>query len=135
MVVTVGALVRRPVVWVDPDATLQQAASLLTYESIGAALVRSLRGGPAGIISERDVVRSLADGEDPARTRVRDVMTEELLVVPGSTSVVDALRALLADEVRHLVVAADDAPLHIVSWRDVVAALDLDDRAGQEVAP
>jgi predicted transcriptional regulator len=129
----IGGLVRRPAVWVDPDATLRQLAGLFAAEVIGAALVRGHQD-IAGIVSERDVVRSLAEGEDPSRTRVRDVMTEDVLAVPASMPVARAVRMLLDAEVRHLVVEAGDGPVHVVSMRDLVAALHGSIAAGTEVA-
>jgi predicted transcriptional regulator len=129
----IGGLVRRPAVWVDPDDTLRQLAEVLAAETIGAALVRG-RQGIAGIVSERDIVRSLAEGDAPSRTRVRDVMTEDVLTVPASMPVTLSVRTLLDAEVRHLVVEAGDDLLHVVSMRDLVAALHDSVTEGAEAA-
>ena len=69
------------VVTVPPDATVKDAARLMHDRRIGALVVaegEALRG----IFTERDVLwRVVAQGLDAAATRVRDVMTAEVIVV------------------------------------------------------
>ena len=55
------ALVTRPVVYVHPNDSLRRLALTFVEESIGAALVRG-PGGTIGVVTERDVVRALAEG-------------------------------------------------------------------------
>ena len=50
----------RDIVAISPESTLYDAANVLTRNRIGALLVQDGRGGLAGILSERDIVRALA---------------------------------------------------------------------------
>ena len=69
-------LVTRPPVLVHLDDSLRKVAQFFVEESIGAAVVRGR--DPPAIISERDIVRAVADGLNLDRTRVEEVMTEDV---------------------------------------------------------
>ncbi len=60
----VALLMHGEVVCVAPDATLREAAEALVAEEVGAAVVTE-NGQVVGILSERDIVRGLAEGTDP----------------------------------------------------------------------
>ena len=119
---SIGSLCSRPAVYANPDDPLRVVARTLASELIGVAVV----GSPQrlmGVLSERDVVRALADGADPDIERARDVMTEDVLRVPPETTVLEVARLMRRHDIRHVVVGGDDARPHIVSARDVLAAL------------
>ncbi len=126
---TVRSVVRRPPVVVHPDATLREVAVTLQEESIGAVVVRGVRppgapgARPEGVVSERDIVRALAEGLDPDRTRAQDVMTGDLACVHPTESVHAAGSAMLRNEIRHLPVTENGVVVGVVSERDVLRAL------------
>lgn len=124
-------LVRREPVAVDERVTLRSLCAALARDAVGAALVVRADGAP-GIVTERDVVRALADGADPDEVWSVDVMTEDLVTVLPDERVVDAALRLVAEDLRHLVVAGDDGVVGVVSSRDVfrVVTDDLLDRWG-----
>jgi CBS domain-containing protein len=122
-------LVARSPIQVGPDATLRELAGVLAAESVGAVLVRGPEG-PIGIVSERDIVGSLASGADPGRVRVRDVMTPDLALVSSADTILNAADAFLAHDIRHLAVTTGSATVGVVSIRDVLAALADESRAG-----
>jgi CBS domain-containing protein len=115
-------LIARTPVFVALDATLREVARILAEESIGAVLVRGPLG-PAGLLSERDIVAALAEGADPDHDRARDFMTPELASVPATATIVDARERMLEHEIRHLGVAKGDTTIGLISMRDVLAAL------------
>ncbi len=73
----------RDVIAISSDATLSEAARLLARKRIGAIVVRDEAGGLAGILSERDVVRAVADGSGlgagPSGQRLHDARGRHLL--------------------------------------------------------
>ena len=114
-------LVTRPVVKVHREATLREAAETFTTESIGAAVVRDT--DPLGVLSERDIVRALAEGADPDQERAGEVMTEEVASVAPTEPLSRALRLMLDNEIRHLPVIEDGVVVGMLSARDVLGAL------------
>ncbi len=109
------------IVTVSPDASVGEAASLLAAHRIGALLVME-GGAVAGILSERDIVRGLADAVDVCTTaRVRDLMTPEVFICHEGDTVELLMQIMTAKRIRHLpVIGEDGAVAGIVTIGDVV---------------
>ena len=103
------------------DRTLAYAARVFAGEVLGL-LVCVEQDRMAGVLSERDVVRSLGEGDDPEQTHVFDVMTMDVVTVDIDTEIDAAVRLMLDDEIRHLVVTEHGSPYGIVSARDLLRA-------------
>ncbi len=118
----VQSLVARPAVFVHPNDTLQHVAQSMIDESIGAALVRGPHG-LIGLVSERDIVRAIADGVNVRVTPVSEVMTTDLVVAAPTDEVNDVVHRMLEAEVRHLPVVENGVAYGMVSVRDTLRAL------------
>jgi CBS domain-containing protein len=118
----IGTMVSTPVATVRPTATLREAARLLAADRVGLLVVIDHRG-VRGVLSERDLVTAIADGEDVEVERVADFLVDDLVTVDEKVSVEDAARTMSEAELRHLTVARDGEVIGVVSIRDVVAAL------------
>lgn len=118
-----GSLIRRPPVYIRPDATLRTVAEVLDEEQIGALLVRDPDIGVEGIVSERDLIRSLADGCDPDEERARDVMTQELETIEYEDSIADIVAVMVSDDIRHLPIVREGEIVGVVSTRSLARAL------------
>jgi CBS domain-containing protein len=116
-------LVVRDLVTVGPAHTLSQAAKLMSAKRVGSAIV--LTDETPGILSERDVLRAVADGADPAVATVGDYMTWNAIVATSEWDVMQAARTMLANGFRHLVVidGASTQEVGILSIRDLMAGL------------
>lgn len=109
------------IVSVAPDASVGDAARLLATHKIGAVLV--MNGDKvAGILSERDIVRGLADAVDVCITaRVRDLMTADVFVCHEDDTVERLMEIMTAKRIRHLpVVDGKGDVVGIVTIGDVV---------------
>jgi predicted transcriptional regulator len=118
----VEALIARPAVYVHPNDTVRQLATTFTEESIGAALVRGPRG-TIGLVTERDVVRAIADGVSPTRATVYEIMSEDLITVAPNDDVLEAAHRMLDAEVRHLPIMDNGVAAGMLSARDALRAL------------
>ena len=114
-------LVVRDLVTVGPAHTLAQAAKLMSAKRVGSAIV--LTDESPGILSERDVLRAVADGVDPASATVGDYMTWNAIVATSELDTVEAARTMLEHGFRHLVVIDGDHEVGILSIRDLMAGL------------
>ena len=78
-----------------------------------------------GIITERDLVRAIADGVDPTRTRADTFMSADPATVTADEDVSVVAVKMMALGIRHLpVVDSRGAPVGLISARDLVAVLD-----------
>jgi CBS domain-containing protein len=118
----VSALVQQSAVYVWPDTSLREIAETLERESIGLVLVQR-EGGFAGVVSERDIVRAVAEGQDLDADRAADVMTYEIAYIDGNDSIEHVADLMLAGDMRHVAVHRTDGQVGVLSVRDVLPVL------------
>lgn len=119
---TVQSFVSNYVTHVHPDFTLRDAARVMRDDDVGLAVV-SDANDVVGVISERDVVAAIGDGLDVDEATVARVETDDLVWVPISTTIDDAVEVMLQRNVRHLLIGDGlDELAGVVSMRDLVAA-------------
>jgi CBS domain-containing protein len=116
----IEALVKRPPVTISPGATIRQAAEVFTREKLGllvvAGSVSPVRA--QAVISERDVVRAVAKGT-PLTGQLDSIATKKLISVKRSDSASKAVRLMMDNGIRHIVVENEDGTLFgVVSIRD-----------------
>jgi CBS domain-containing protein len=106
---------------IGPDAPLREVVGRLAEHRIGALVITDEAGGVVGIVSERDVVRSLAaDGTAALARPVREVMSTPVTTCTADDDVV-ALMSIMTDRrIRHVPVVGDGRLEGIVSIGDVV---------------
>ena len=114
-------LVVRDLVTVGPAHTLAQAAKLMDAKRVGSAIV--LTEESPGIISERDVLRAVAEGTDPQTATVADYMTWNAIVATSEWDVMEAARTMKEHNIRHLLVIDGDHEIGILSIRDLMAGI------------
>ena len=109
------------VVTVTPETDVRALLGLLAQHRIGAVVVSRDGSTVDGVVSERDIVRALAErGEGVLSEPVTAIYTSEVHTVAPDTKV-DALMRLMTDErIRHVPVTEDGALRGIVSIGDVV---------------
>ena len=109
------------VVSVAPADTVLSVARVLTERGIGAALVRDPAGALLGIISERDIVRGMANqGQGTTQLPAEKLMTRDLVTIGPQTSVAEAMETMTRRRIRHLPVLQDGRLVGLVSIGDLV---------------
>lgn len=115
---------------VQRDAVVTEAVRLMTDYNVGIVIVMD-GGKVVGVFSERDVTRRVVDGGlDPARTRVCDVMTPEVITAGVDEDYQTALSRMDKANIRHLLVVDNGVPLSMVSIRDLIR-VDLQDKTAE----
>jgi CBS domain-containing protein len=111
----------REVVTIDPGRTLAEAAKILSERRIGALLVSDGRQPVSGIVSERDIVRALAErGAQALDEPVSRFMTAKVVTCTGQTSVNDLMELMTQQKFRHVPVVEGGSLAGIISIGDVV---------------
>jgi CBS domain-containing protein len=108
------------VLTIGPDVTLREAARQMAKRNVGAAVVVDPDSQGPGIITERDVLKAVAEGEDAAGERVCEHLTEELIVAAPDWSLEQAAEAMLDGGFRHLIVVDGADLVGVLSMRDIV---------------
>ncbi len=110
------------VLTIGSDAVVDQAVAMLAKHRIGALIVTDGVGGPIkGIISERDIIRHLAeDGTGILKHKIADVMTVNVKVCSEEHTVNDAMEIMTRGRFRHLPVEKAGKLIGVISIGDVV---------------
>lgn len=108
------------VLTVGPSLSLSEAARLMTERNVGAAIVMDPDSAGPGILTERDILRSVAAGENPATELVGAHLTDELISASPDWSLEQAAEAMLDGGFRHLLVVNGAELEGILSMRDIV---------------
>ena len=121
---TVGIILAgkgREVVTIDPSEKLKDAVGLLAAKRIGAALILGADRRIVGIISERDVVRALAEGGPAALDEpVSRTMTRKVETCTEGETVSSIMERMTAGKFRHMPVVDQGRLVGIVSIGDIV---------------
>lgn len=106
-----------------PGTSVKDACAAMRKRRVGAVLVTGGEGGLLGIFTGRDAVcRVLAEGKDPAKTCLRDVMTPDPDTMPPGKSAIEALRQMEDRRYRHIPVVERGKVVGIVSRGDFKGA-------------
>ena len=114
---TVADLMTKDVLTVEPSDTIGEAAEKMQDANVGAVVVVEDMVRIVGIVTERDLLRAVAQRARAAEARVRQWMTADPLTIEPETTVDEAAKIMFDNNFRHLPVVKDGRPLGIVSLR------------------
>jgi len=105
---------------IAPEATVFEAIKLMAEKNIGSLLVTS-GNKLVGVFTERDYTRKIAlQGKSSKDTRVREIISREIVSVTPQHSVEDCMKLMTEKRVRHLPVLEGDKVVGLVSIGDLV---------------
>ena len=104
------------------DQSLLDASKQMTECRIGALLVME-KGSLSGIITERDIVRAVANDKNCKDVRIKDVMTTNLIVSKSGDDLDYVMAVMIQNGIRHLPVVEGTGLVGMLSMRDVVRVL------------
>lgn len=111
----------RSVTTARPDTTLHEVATKLAARKIGAVVVVGDNGAVDGILSERDVIRAIAErGVAALEMPASRFMTRDVITCSESSLVDETMEIMTTGRFRHLPVVEDGALVGIISIGDVV---------------
>ena len=114
-------IITKPLVSISPEETVLDAARKMVENNMGLLVICDPKDNELkGVVSERDIIRSIATGKD-GTVSVQKVSTYNVVTVKWNSEVAEAAKAMNKHRIRHVVVV-DDAgkPIGVVSMRDLV---------------
>jgi predicted transcriptional regulator len=112
--------IKRPSIYINTNATIQEAARVLIRNNIHGAPVED-KGTVVGVITFKDIGDALASGN--LKRKVKDIMTKELITVDGKMPLYEAVKVFNQHNVGRLIVTIDGVPRGILSKTDVLHEL------------
>ena len=110
----VKEIMSKNIVKIKKEDTVYKAAKIMDEKSIGCLLVEE-----NGIITERDVLKTIARGKDPSKTLVREVMSKSIVKADANTDIEEAAGILEKNRIRRLVITENDKIAGIITIRDI----------------
>ena len=108
------------VLMIGPAHTLREAARMMAARRVGAAVVINPEASGVGILTERDILNSVAAGEDPDVELAGQHCTQDLVFAAPDWTLEDAAAAMVRGGFRHLVVVQGHDVVGLLSMRDIV---------------
>lgn len=105
---------------ITPDASVRELLDRLAQHNVGALVVSEDGITAAGIVSERDVVRRLRDGDSVLDAAVSSIMTADIQVCDPDDSLERLMRVMTEHRIRHVPVVRNGRLAGIVSIGDAV---------------
>ena len=106
---------------ISPDARIEEVLNSLAFRDVGALIVSSDGKTVEGIISERDIVRSLQSvGPDLLQRRVRDLMTKDVVTCVPEDRAAGIMAVMVSQHLRHVPVIKGGRFISMVSIRDLL---------------
>src|ERR1700680_4096567 len=125
----------KPAVVVTTTITLAEAAVILDRANVGAAAVLDADNRLRGMLSERDLLRSVGHGVDPGTAKVEEVMTKDPITVSVTDTVEKGLELFRERRFRHMPVMDGDRVAGILSIRHVVRVAHIEEGQPAGSAP
>lgn len=120
--ITIREVMSSPVITVDEDKTVEDAAKVMTEHRIGSVVVMTKDGRPVGIVTSDDVVRRLVSkNQKPSQVLVKDIMSHPLIMIRPEATVQEAAETMTRSNVERLAVMDYDKLelVGIVSTTDI----------------
>jgi len=103
---TVHEIMNRNVSALDSSNTVLDAMRVMTERSVGCVVITSM-SHPVGIITERDLMKTMMNGKDVLENKLSEIMSQPLAAVAPDAPVVEALRLMKDRNIRRLAVVQD----------------------------
>ena len=114
-------LMKRPCITLDENSSIKNLVYTLNKNKVGCIIVTpSTSSFPVGIVSERDLVRNYDKILNNKYTKVRDVMTKNIIFCNKNTSSKELMEIMSKNKIRHIPIIDQKKLLGIVSIGDVV---------------
>lgn len=129
MIPVIEKLMSKKICSIASEKSVLEGAKEMARRKIGSLLV-TREGEYIGIITEVDIIRKVVAKEiDPAAVPVETVMTSPLITVEADLPVIDANDMMERKKVRHLGVTRNGKVIGVVSVRDFLHPLELEQEA------
>jgi len=109
----------QPVIRIDEDSTIQEAVEIMGKKNFGTLLVTG-HGKDVGIITAGDIISEVvAKKKDLETIKVKEIMSSPLVTVDKKTTGEDALRMMVKNDVRRLLITDNEKIVGIFTTSDI----------------
>jgi CBS domain-containing protein len=103
-----------------PDVKIKEAVKIMNKLSIGSLVVLDEKNNIVGIVTERDILKSIEKNIDPEINEVKDIMSKNVKTVSSDTDLKDAVDIMLKYKIKKLPVVDNGNLVGIITTSDIV---------------
>lgn len=107
------------VVTAKPNVTIKEASNVMSTLHIGSLVIVE-DDKLIGIITGSDILKSVAEGRDPDKTYVSDIMSKNVITIESEKKVEDAVRLMMENKIKKLPVVDDKKLVGIITASDIM---------------
>jgi malate dehydrogenase (oxaloacetate-decarboxylating) len=136
MVLIAKDIVEEDFLSLPKDTTAVEAARQMKARSHGFAIIAAPGGVPEGIVTEWDyLAKIIADGKDPAKVKLGDIMTGNLVSVDASEGIDQVAQIMTQKGIRRVLVIKDHKVLGVITAKTMLSRLkEYIDRVSSQIA-
>ncbi|MCS7123413.1 MAG: CBS domain-containing protein [Candidatus Aenigmarchaeota archaeon] len=117
--VLVRDVMNRTVFTCEKNLNIVKAASIMVERGIGSLIVVD-NNKIVGVITNRDIMKAVARGEDLSKLEVKDIMTKKVITISASNTIEEAVDLMLKFKIKRLPVVEGDKLIGIVTVSDII---------------
>lgn len=117
----VSSFMTEDILCVEADASLVDAIRTMVENNVGS-VIATRKGAMVGIVTERDILRKLAEAAEYKTLKVGDVMSSPLVTIDGNAAIGEAADLITEKGIRRLLVTIDGEIRGIITERDIIGA-------------
>ncbi len=130
----VREIMTKDVACVNPDSTVSEAARIMNDLDVGSVPV-CRENSVVGILTDRDIVlRNIAQGQDPVKTSVKDVMTQDVFTTSPDADIDDVSEVMIYQQIRRVPVVEDNKLVGIIALGDIALEDELEFEASEALS-
>jgi len=108
---------------VDEEDPIKEAARIMAEENIGSVVVCDPNGVYVGMVTERDIVRTVAKGVDSKKIPVKDIMSSPVITINEAAPIAEAIRTMVREKIRRLPITRGSRIVGIITQTDIQRAI------------
>lgn len=111
-------VMQRNVVVAKENIKIKEAAEVMSAYHIGSLIITK-EDKVIGILTERDILKAIAEGLDPKAIEARDIMTKEVITISSTATIEDAASLMLERKIKKLPVVRGEKLVGIITASDI----------------
>lgn len=119
LTVRVKAAINRDMITLDKDLSVKSAIKLMVRKNIGSVVITGEGSKPIGIVTERDILKSIAYRKTKPETKVEEIMSKPLISLEANATLGEAAETMIKKKIRRLLVTQNDKYIGIITQRDL----------------
>lgn len=119
LTVRVKAAINRDIIILDKDLSVKSAIKLMVRKNIGSVVITGEGSKPIGIVTERDILKSIAYRKTKPETKVEEIMSKPLISLEANATLGEAAETMIKKKIRRLLVTQNDKYIGIITQRDL----------------